>query len=98
MNWTDKISKWLRSIWKRTSQQETSEQLIQKLMDMLQRTRSDEISCDYVYAFLDQYTEMVSRGEDAAHLMPLIKHHLDMCQDCQEEYTVLLQILEASPS
>jgi hypothetical protein len=47
---------------------------------------------------LDQYAEAVERGEDTAQLMPLVKHHLDLCRDCHEEYEALLNILESSPS
>ena len=65
-------------------------------MVMLERTRTDEASCDDVFDILDQYTEMVARGEDAGTLLPLIKHHLDMCPECQEEYDALLRIVEAS--
>jgi predicted anti-sigma-YlaC factor YlaD len=65
---------------------------------MLQATQPNELSCDEVYELLDQYAEIIARGEDAAQLMPLIKHHLDMCEDCREEYRALLRILEATPS
>jgi hypothetical protein len=47
---------------------------------------------------MDQFAEMVMRGEDVAHLMPLVQHHLDMCADCREEFEALLRILRASPT
>ena len=71
---------------------------LRKTLLMLEQTREDEYSCDEVYELLDQYVEAVQRGEDPAHLMPLVKHHLDMCRDCHEEYEALLNILESSPS
>lgn len=66
-----------------------------KMLQMLQRTEAIELSCDEVFAMLDEYTEMALKGEEIAHLMPLVKQHLDMCPDCREEYEALEQILTA---
>jgi hypothetical protein len=98
MNWIDKITSWFRGSFRQPSKNDQSEQMIQDLMHMLKHTRREEASCEDVYEILDQYIELIARGEDAAQLMPLIKHHLDMCPECHEEYDALLRILEASPS
>lgn len=71
---------------------------LRKTLLMLEQTREEEYSCDEVYQLLDQYAEAVQRGENPAHLMPLVKYHLDLCADCREEYEALLRILEVSPS
>jgi len=63
------------------------------MMMMLTNTREQELTCDEVLAVLDQFAEMAARGEDVSRLMPLVKHHLDMCPDCMEEYKVLEQIV-----
>jgi len=63
---------------------------------MLELTEENEYSCDDVFRLLDQYSEMVARGENASELMPLIKHHLDLCKDCLEEYEALMSILQAT--
>ncbi len=76
---------------------QTSEAL-HKMLHMIDQTQEEEYSCDEVYQLLDQYAEAVERGEDTAQLMPLVKHHLDLCRDCHEEYEALLNILESSPS
>ena len=70
-------------------------EMVKGLMEMVEKTQETEIDCGEVYRLLDQYTEMVMRGEDPGELMPLVKQHLDMCMDCREEYEVLLKILEA---
>jgi hypothetical protein len=69
------------------------------MLQMAQHTQPEEYSCDEVYALLDQFAELVmqSGAERAAHLMPLIQQHLDMCPDCREEYESLLRILKLSP-
>ena len=62
----------------------------------LANTQAQELSCDEVYALLDVFADKVSRGEDAASLMPLIQHHLEMCPDCREEYETLLRSMQAA--
>ncbi len=68
--------------------------MLQKLLTMLSNTEAVELSCDEVFAVLDQFAELAARGENVAQLMPLVKQHLDMCADCWEEYKVLESILE----
>ena len=70
-------------------------EMITNLMSMLNNTRDGELSCDEVYELLDQYAELIVKGENAEKYMPLIKHHLDLCNDCNEEYESLLSILNA---
>ena len=67
---------------------------MQKMMAMLSVTREVELTCDEVFALLDQFTELAAQGEDVAQLMPLVQHHLDMCDDCREEYRVLESIIQ----
>lgn len=71
---------------------------IQKLIKMVGNTQEVEFSCEDVYQILDQYTELVYRGEDSTQIMPLVEHHIEICPDCREEFESLLRILEASPA
>jgi hypothetical protein len=66
-------------------------------MGQIAHTQEVELACDEVLALMDQFAEMVMRGEDVAYLMPLVQHHLDMCADCREEFEALLRILRVSP-
>jgi hypothetical protein len=70
-------------------------ELIKKLLDKVARTREDEIDCQEVYELIDLYAETTAQGGDAGAMLPLVKHHLEMCGECWEEYQALLQILEA---
>lgn len=63
------------------------------MLGMVAHTREQELSCDEVHALIDQFAEMHKRGEDPAHMMPLIQQHLDMCPDCREEYEALMEAL-----
>jgi hypothetical protein len=65
-----------------------------KMLESLAMTREPEISCDEVFAVLDQFTEAILRGENPLVFMPLVRQHLDMCPDCREEYETLLRMLQ----
>lgn len=65
-----------------------------KMLRALAMTKEHEISCDDVFAVLDEFAEAVDRGENVLLLMPLVRQHLDMCPDCREEYETLLRMLQ----
>ncbi len=67
---------------------------VPRLLQMVEKTQEEEYTCDDVYELLDQFAEMVARGEDASQIMPLVDQHIKMCPDCREEYEALLRILE----
>lgn len=68
--------------------------MAQKILGMLEKTREEELTCDEVFALLDEFTEMAARGEDVASFMPMVQQHLDICGDCREEYEALLHIVQ----
>jgi hypothetical protein len=68
------------------------------ILQAVERTQEVELSCDEVHALLDQFAEMVSRGEDATKAMPMLQHHMEMCPDCREEFEALMRILQANPT
>jgi hypothetical protein len=69
---------------------------MKKMLMMLSNTREVELTCDEVFALLDQFVELAEQGEDVEQLMPLVQHHLDMCEDCREEYRVLKSIVHGT--
>ena len=68
------------------------------LMQRLENTLDDAYSCEEAYALLDEYVELVATDEEAKQLMPLVKNHIDMCQDCRKEFEILLHILQTADS
>jgi len=68
--------------------------LMVKMLQSLAMTEEREISCDEVFAVLDQFVEAVHHGENVLLLMPLVRQHLDMCPDCRAEYEALLNMLQ----
>ena len=75
---------------------EFSDELVADLMNRLLITHEEELSCDEVFALVDEYAEATQRGEDVASLKPIIREHLDMCRECEEEYQALLRVLEGT--
>jgi hypothetical protein len=75
---------------------EFPEEAVVDLMHRLQKTHEEELSCDEVFALVDEYAEASQRGEDVTSLKPLIRQHLDMCRECEEEYQALLSVLEGT--
>ncbi len=71
-----------------------SDPAMQMLLRSVSMTDEQELSCDEVYAILDQFAEMIKQGEDASELMPMVQKHLNMCPDCREEYETLLKMME----
>ena len=71
---------------------------LRDLLKVVEGTQEVEYSCDEVYALLDQYVEAVERDEDMALLMPLVKRHLEICGDCNEEFEALLKIVQNAPA
>ncbi|MDP1715785.1 MAG: hypothetical protein Q8L41_13680 [Anaerolineales bacterium] len=69
-------------------------EMMQKMLTMLSNTQDVELTCDEVFAVLDQFAELAAQGEDVTGLMPLVQHHLDMCADCWDEYKVLESIIQ----
>lgn len=69
---------------------------LKRMIHMVDSTADIEIACDEAYRLLDEYADMLLRGEDPAALLPQVKHHLEMCMDCREELDLLLAALRAT--
>jgi hypothetical protein len=72
------------------------DEMMGKLLRMVENTDEVEIGCDEVFEMLDQYVELEARGEDVTDLLPMVKKHLDRCRDCREEYEALVRVFEAT--
>lgn len=52
-------------------------------------TREYELSCTECFDQVSHFVELETAGENAAAKMPQLKHHLDQCQACRDEYETL---------
>lgn len=75
-------------------QQEIPTEAILGFLRVLENVRREELSCEEIYSKLDEYVECEIDSKDAAHVMPLIREHLDICHECCEEYEALLDVVE----
>ena len=75
-------------------QEELSNEAVLGFLRVLETVDNEEISCDELYEKLDQYVEREVDKKDAAHIMPLMREHLDICPECCEEYEALLHVIE----
>jgi hypothetical protein len=75
-------------------QPELQDEVIVKFLRILENVRDEEMSCDEMFVRLDEFVETEVKSHDAEKLMPLLREHLDMCPDCDEEYEALLTVLE----
>lgn len=75
-------------------QEHLSNEAVLGFLRVLEEVRADELSCTEIYSKLDEYVECEMDCKDAAHVMPLIREHLDICHECCEEYEALLDVVE----
>ncbi len=74
--------------------EQLQDEVVIKFLRVLENIRAEELSCSETYARLDEFVETEMKVRDADKIAPLIREHLDMCPDCNEEYEALLTILE----
>ena len=53
----------------------------------------EEMSCSDYFDQLPRYVEIEASGEDAAALLPELRHHMHQCPECEELYLGLLEVL-----
>jgi hypothetical protein len=77
-----------------THKEELSDDAVLSFLRVLETVREEGASCDEIFAKIDEYVEQEVDKKDAERLMPLIRNHLDLCNECEEEYEALLDVLE----
>jgi hypothetical protein len=93
----------LRQLIKRASHEkgetaELREAEILKLVHLIDDDATADLSCEATFSLLDEFAELVATDEaTAVALMPLVKHHLDKCGHCSENFNILLEILGDKP-
>lgn len=66
---------------------------LKAVVEMIDKTRENELTCAQVHVLLGEYAERVTREVPVD--MPLVSQHLDLCRECLEEYQALERILKA---
>jgi hypothetical protein len=52
-------------------------------------TQDQEISCSECFDQVSRYVELEVSGEDVLSQLPKVKHHIDQCLVCRQEYETL---------
>ena len=87
-----KLRDWLKQIG-RGQTQPSSAMSDSNVAGLIRYLETHELDCEQVFDALDRYAEIEVRDADAAHLMPFVRAHLNMCNDCCDEYQALLDVL-----
>lgn len=69
---------------------------IQTLIELVAKTEDRELDCDEFVNFLAEWSEKVMNGEAVATANASVRHHLDICPECSEEFRMILEILKES--
>jgi hypothetical protein len=77
-------------------QKELPQETVIGIIRVLETMPAEGVTCDDLYARLDEYVEREVNKNDAAQIMPVIREHLDLCPECCEEYEALLEVLSKS--
>jgi len=84
----------IQNFFQPQKEEELQDEVIVKFLRILEDVRAEDMSCDEMFNRLDEFVETEVQSHDAEKLMPLVREHLDMCSHCEEEYEVLLDVLE----
>jgi hypothetical protein len=94
--WMKLVMLFKRLFMRRTWRAIQEVERLKRMIHMVDATADIEIACEEAYRMLDEYVDMLVRGEDAGALLPQVKHHLEMCMDCREEMEALLAVLRVA--
>lgn len=71
------------------------QEALYKMVRAIAFVRDREIGCDDCFEKVDQFVELELAGQSPGDVLPLVKAHLDRCQNCHEEYQALLIAVKA---
>lgn len=70
-----------------------------RLIDTIFAAKSgEEMPCTEYFDELPRYVDLQVSGEDAAVLLPEVKHHMHQCPECEEVYLALLRLVNKEKS
>ncbi len=68
---------------------------LKKMVRAIASTHDREIGCEECFSKVDRFVELELEGKNPADALPLVKDHLDRCDNCHEEYKALLKAVKA---
>lgn len=67
---------------------------IDKLLNTVLRVSPDGIDCDHCMGQLHAFVDRELQGKEIPEALDAVRKHLEICQECREEYEALLAALE----
>jgi hypothetical protein len=71
-----------------------SDDQIRALLQAVSRTRDQELNCDECLGEVGGFAELTLRGRPVEDAYDLVQQHLQICDECREEFVLLLEALE----
>jgi len=68
---------------------------LRKIIQQILFEDSSQIGCTECFKVLDQFAEIKLAGNVPALVMPMVQEHLNHCDNCREEFVMLLDALKA---
>ncbi|TYP92522.1 hypothetical protein LX73_1882 [Fodinibius salinus] len=68
--------------------------ITKKILGAVAATADEEIACGKCYEQVEKFVELKLSGKSPEEAMPLVEEHLQRCEECREEYEVLLNALQ----
>ena len=67
---------------------------IDALLEMLSLTKENELTCDECAKQVARFAEIHLENQSLPESLEAVQHHLDLCNECREEFEVLLRALQ----
>jgi hypothetical protein len=71
-----------------------SDDQIRALLQAIGLTRDRELNCDECLGQVGDFAELILEGRPVEDAWDLVRQHLQICDECREEFTLLLNALE----
>ncbi len=66
-----------------------SKNQIDELIRLIGLTREEEINCEQCLYLVAEFAEQELKGKSVPDALKVVEHHLSICAECHEEYTLL---------
>lgn len=73
-----------------------SRKQIDTLLRTLSLTQASELTCDECAQQLSEFAENNLEGRSVPEGLQAVEHHLEICDECREEFQALMKVLQDS--
>lgn len=70
-----------------------SKNQIEELIRLISLTKEKEINCEQCLCLVAEFAEQELKGRSVRDALKVVEHHLSICTECHEEYTLLQDVL-----